>query len=101
VTSAARRQVLIEATIVEVSLGDTYRQGIEWSRILASGTRFGISGPGLGSAAGNAITPFSATYNSADGIDSTVKLLESFGTVKVLSSPNSRCSTTRPQPSRW
>ncbi len=87
VTSAARRQVLIEATIVEVSLGDTYRQGIEWSRILASGTRFGISGPGLGSAAGNAITPFSATYNSADGIDSTVKLLESFGTVKVLSSP--------------
>ena len=87
VTSAARRQVLIEATIVEVSLGDTYRQGIEWSRILASGTRFGISGPGLGSTAGNAVTPFSVAYNSADGIDSTVKLLESFGTVKVLSSP--------------
>ena len=87
VTAAARRQVLIEATIVEVSLGDTYRQGIEWSRILASGTRFGITGPGLGSTAGNAITPFSIAYKSADGIDATVKLLESFGTVKVLSSP--------------
>ena len=87
VTTAARRQVLIEATIVEVSLGDTYRQGIEWSRILTSGTSFGISGPGLGSTAGNAVTPFSVAYKSADGIDATVKLLESFGTVKVLSSP--------------
>ena len=87
VTTAARRQVLIEATIVEVSLGDTYRQGIEWSRILTSGTRFGISGPGLGSTAGNATTPFSVAYKSAEGIDATVKLLESFGTVKVLSSP--------------
>lgn len=87
VTAAARRQVLIEATIVEVSLGDTYRQGIEWSRILTSGTSFGISGPGLGSTAGNATTPFSVAYKSADGIDTTVKLLESFGTVKVLSSP--------------
>ncbi|MCK6392584.1 pilus (MSHA type) biogenesis protein MshL [Zoogloea sp.] len=87
VTTAARRQVLIEATIVEVSLGDTYRQGIEWSRILTSGTRFGISGPGLGSTAGNATTPFSVAYKSEEGIDATVKLLESFGTVKVLSSP--------------
>lgn len=87
VMSAARRQVLIEATIVEVSLGDTYRQGIEWSRVLSSGTRFGITGPSLGSSAGNALNPFSLAYKSTDGIDSTVKLLEGFGTVKVLSSP--------------
>jgi general secretion pathway protein D len=87
VMSAARRQVLIEATIVEVSLGDTYRQGIEWSRVLTSGTRFGITGPSLGTSAGNTLNPFSLAYKSADGIDSTVKLLEGFGTVKVLSSP--------------
>ncbi|WP_374482670.1 type II and III secretion system protein [Zoogloea sp.] len=87
VMSAARRQVLIEATILEVSLSDTFRQGIEWSRVLASGTRFGITGPSLGSSAGNTVTPFSATFSSAGGIDATVKLLEGFGTVKVLSSP--------------
>jgi general secretion pathway protein D len=87
VMTAARRQVLIEATIVEVSLGDTYRQGIEWSRVLTSGTRFGITGPSLGTSAGNTLNPFSLAYKSADGIDSTVKLLEGFGTVKVLSSP--------------
>ena len=88
VMAAARRQVLIEATILEVGLSDTYRQGIEWSRVLASGTRFGITGPTLGSSAGNAVTPFSLAYSgSPGGIDSTIKLLEGFGTVKVLSSP--------------
>jgi general secretion pathway protein D len=87
VTAAARRQVLIEATILEVSLSDTFRQGIEWSRVLASGTRFGLTGPSLGSGAGNTVTPFSATLTSAGGVDATVKLLEGFGTVKVLSSP--------------
>ena len=87
VMSAARRQVLIEATILEVGLSDTYRQGIEWSRLLGSGTRFGITGPALGASAGNTVTPFSIAYNSAGGIDSTIKLLEGFGTVKVLSSP--------------
>jgi type II secretory pathway component GspD/PulD (secretin) len=30
--SSARRQVLIEATIIEVTLSDGYQQGIEWSR---------------------------------------------------------------------
>lgn len=87
VTHAARRQVLIEATIVEVALADTYRQGIDWSRVLSGGTRFGLTGPGLGSTTGNGATPFSAAYQSRDGIDAAVKLLESFGTVKVLSSP--------------
>lgn len=87
VMSAARRQVLIEATILEVSLSDTYRQGIEWQRILASGTQFGLIGPTLSSTAGSSIVPFSASYQSANGIDSTIRLLESFGTVKVLSSP--------------
>ena len=87
VMAASRRQVLIEATILEVSLSDTFRQGIEWSRILASGTRFGITGPNLGSSAGNTVTPFSASYSSAGGVDAAVKLLEGFGTVKVLSSP--------------
>ncbi|WP_298623059.1 pilus (MSHA type) biogenesis protein MshL [uncultured Zoogloea sp.] len=87
VMSAARRQVLIEATILEVGLSDTYRQGIEWSRILANGTRFGLTGPTLGTSTGNAILPFSASYQSANGIDSTIRLLEGFGTVKVLSSP--------------
>jgi len=84
VAAAARRQVMIEATIVEVSLSDTYQQGIDWSRL--AGPQISISGPQLGANVGNSRTPFSITYQSANlAID--VNLLEAFGSVKVLSSP--------------
>ena len=33
VQGAARRQVMVEATIVEVTLADGYRQGIDWNRL--------------------------------------------------------------------
>ncbi|MDO8414215.1 MAG: type II and III secretion system protein, partial [Gallionellaceae bacterium] len=42
IMSSARRQVLIEATIVEVRLSDNYQQGIDWSRVRAGGAN-GIS----------------------------------------------------------
>jgi len=84
VAAAARRQVMIEATIVEVALSDTYQQGIDWSRL--AGPQIGISGPQLGANVGNSRTPFSITYQSSNlAID--IDLLEAFGTVKVLSSP--------------
>ena len=61
VMAAAKRQVLIEATIVEVALSDGYRQGIDWSRTrAATGSTFGIAGPGLGSSgsrAGDSVHP--------------------------------------------
>ena len=84
VVAAARRQVMIEATIVEVALNDSYQQGIDWSR-LGSKT-WGISGPSLGTNVGSSLSPFSITYLSSN-LDIDVRLLESFGTVKVLSSP--------------
>ncbi len=40
VSLAADRQVLIEATIVEVTLKDQFRAGIDWSRVVALGTRY-------------------------------------------------------------
>lgn len=84
VVASARRQVMIEATIVEVALSDGYQQGIDWSRI--GGKTWGIGRPGLGSNVGNSLTPFSITYLSGN-LDIDIDLLEAFGTVKVLSSP--------------
>ena len=84
VSAAARRQVLIEATIVEVSLNDNYQQGIDWSRL--AGPAISITSPQLGANVGNSRTPFSITYDSGNlAID--IELLEAFGNVKVLSSP--------------
>jgi len=84
VSAAARRQVMIEATIVEVALSDAYQQGIDWSHL--GGTTFGISTPQLGANVGNSRTPFAITYSS-NNLAIDIDLLEAFGTVKVLSSP--------------
>ncbi len=81
VQGAARRQVLIEATIVEVTLADGYRQGIDW-------TRLGIPGWSVqprGGSGSNTLTP-TLSYLSGR-LDIRLDLLETFGTVKVLSSP--------------
>ena len=37
ITSASQRQVMIEATIVEVTLSEAYQAGVDWSRLAISG----------------------------------------------------------------
>ncbi|MCM8594714.1 type II secretion system protein GspD [Accumulibacter sp.] len=88
VMSGARRQVLIEATIIEVALSDGYQQGIEWSR-LTSGSTFEVSRPTLTSNVPNAVLPYVIKYRNINPLNmaATVDLLRSFGSVKVLSSP--------------
>jgi general secretion pathway protein D len=84
----AQRQVLIEATIVEVTLSDGYQQGIEWSR-LTSGTEYSVSRPQLTTNVPSAVTPFVIKYKDINPLNliATVELLRAFGAVKVLSSP--------------
>ncbi|MER2551930.1 MAG: secretin N-terminal domain-containing protein [Thauera sp.] len=81
VQQAARRQVMIEATIVEVTLADGYRQGVDW-------TRLGVPGWSVRPRGSGDATPGQPTlsYLSAN-TDIRIELLETFGTVKVLSSP--------------
>ncbi len=90
VMSAAKRQVLIEATIVEVQLSDQYQQGIDWSRAMLGAKGFTLSQAGTtgiaattGALAVNYLNPTSKFGNIA----ASVQLLEQFGNVKVLSSP--------------
>jgi general secretion pathway protein D len=89
VMASARRQVLIEATIVEVALNDGYSQGIDWSRLRADGSGFTITSP-TSTAVANTLTPFVITskdYSNPLSILLSLKLLQTFGNVKVLSSP--------------
>ncbi|WP_238376485.1 secretin and TonB N-terminal domain-containing protein [Thiobacillus denitrificans] len=91
VMQSAQRQVLIEATIVEVTLKDQYRAGIDWSKALEGTTGWTINTLSGGSnALANTLTPFiQATYTNAgsNGFTAAIDLLESFGKAKVLSSP--------------
>lgn len=91
VMQSAQRQVLIEATIVEVSLKDQYRAGIDWSKALQGATGWSINTLGGGTnALAATLTPFiQATYtkSGSNGFVAAIDLLESFGNTKVLSSP--------------
>jgi MSHA type pilus biogenesis protein MshL len=86
--SSSQRQVLIEATIAEVSLSDQYQAGVDWSKLASSG--FGVSQTlSTASVIGGAPTAglTLAYLNTANGINISVKLLEQFGKTRVLSSP--------------
>jgi general secretion pathway protein D len=86
VMRSAKRQVLLEATIVEVNLSNSYTQGIDWKKVsrglVAAGT---ITGNSIAQAATGLLTM--STTNSGGTFNATVNLLEEFGNVKVLSSP--------------
>ncbi|MGE0372250.1 MAG: pilus (MSHA type) biogenesis protein MshL [Gammaproteobacteria bacterium] len=94
VVANAVRQVLIEMSIVEVELSDGYQAGVDWQR-LSDAQGAGSNGPSvIGSFIGAnlASAPFFSlgyTNTEADGssISATVRMLETFGDVKVLSSP--------------
>ena len=110
VMGSARKQVLIEATIVEVRLNDSFQAGIDWSRLGRQGgagfvfgqtlgskgfnfnpntgaiTKGGTNALGIASTAGlfaGYLNPASAVGNIA----ASVTLLQQFGDTKVLSSP--------------
>ncbi|WEF34792.1 pilus (MSHA type) biogenesis protein MshL [Pseudoduganella chitinolytica] len=96
VQSAAKRQVMIEATILEVKLSDQYQQGINWSRISGNGESTLAQGPlnATSLPLAGAVNPNGVfTFNYANPISGlgniklAVQLLESFGKVQVLSSP--------------
>lgn len=95
VIGSARRQILIEATVVEVQLSDRYQSGVDWSALGLQGLGYSFTQSlisGTGTLANTSLPFFSVQYtnpNAAAGgsISSTVKLLDQFGNARVLSSP--------------
>lgn len=89
VLAGVKRQVFIEATIVEVELNDDYQAGVDWSRLVNGGDGFGFEQNLLGT--NLATAPFtSLTFSDLGGsynVNATVKLLNQFGNAKVLSTP--------------
>lgn len=94
VSERAERQVLIEATVVEVALNDAYQAGIDWSLMNGmfgdeGGLKF--SSPFAGPSDGFSITTIDNT-GVVNGIGefnilANLQLLKQFGDSKVLSSP--------------
>jgi len=80
VSNSARKQVLIEATIVEVTLKDGYQQGVNWTQLAGGGTLNFL---------GDALTKnaFNLSYTKDGNPNALITMLDTFGTTKVLSSP--------------
>ncbi len=94
ITNSVQRQVLIEATIVEVTLSNAYQGGIDWSRLAVRGgitltqRLLGGFGTGLAQAGANFFQlGYANPTSSAGNINASVKLLQEFGNTRVLSSP--------------
>ena len=84
VLASARRQVLIEATIVEIELSDRYQAGVDWSRLAGNA---GVSADQSLLAGNLASAPFFRLGFRSRDLSLTVRLLKEFGNVRVLSSP--------------
>lgn len=85
-------QVLIEAKIVEVTLGDQFQSGINWSNLVGSIGSSNISIGNYAPAAG--INDFSLSSNGAisftlenGNLDAVLQMTQRFGTTRTLSSP--------------
>jgi MSHA biogenesis protein MshL len=106
VMGSAKRQVLIEATIVEVQLSDGFQAGIDWSRLGNAGASSGFTFSQELNAGnftpGGLITPRATGVNAGSvglvagyfnpasalgNIAASINLLKQFGDTKVLSSP--------------
>jgi len=92
--NASQRQVLIEATIAEVALSKTYQAGVNWSSVSLSSAGFSFVQaltPAITGAPSNptatGLTIGYANNATNPSVQGTLKLLEQFGNVRVLSSP--------------
>ncbi|MBL4911250.1 MAG: pilus (MSHA type) biogenesis protein MshL [Alteromonadaceae bacterium] len=86
-----RRQVIIEAKIMEVTLNDDYQQGIRWDKVLGHIGSTDINFSTAGTVAGNAISALvggttGIAYKNKD-FSGVINLLSTQGNVQVLSSP--------------
>lgn len=96
VKSSITSQVLIEAKIIEVTLNNEYRRGIDWgivgSRLSVSGKLGSNASKGVGNLANkDGIVSFTTSRKDSDGkkndIGAILMLLEEFGSTRTISNP--------------
>lgn len=89
----ARRQVLIQVTIAEVTLNNQFQAGIDWSFLTQAGKAgFSLSSVLLPATPADSFSHFVLNYNDPNTngghiINAQIRLLQEFGNVSILSSP--------------
>ncbi|MBF0609538.1 MAG: pilus (MSHA type) biogenesis protein MshL [Magnetococcales bacterium] len=112
VMANVHRQVLIESTVVEVELSDRAQEGVDWNEVYDLRNKIGGDSGGQMVTSALAMLPERAVGNlpffnlnllargkGADprwAVDATLKMLQRFGNVKVLSSPKIMALNNQP-----
>ena len=93
VKESIMNQVLIEAKIIEVTLKNEYRRGIDWgiigNRLSVSGNLGQNSASGVGVLASKGIVSFTTSRQNGEknDIKAVLQLLEEFGSTRTISNP--------------
>jgi len=91
ISNSSQRQVLIEATIAEVTLNENFQAGIDWSLIQqnSNGTAsFDQVLTGARISPDNSFSLDLTNFNFfGDSLNLTIRALETFGDVSIMSSP--------------
>jgi len=92
VRASVTQQILIEAKIVEVTLNDQYRAGVNWNAVF--GPNSGLQDFVVGTNFTRDVVPpefsdatFTASWTNGADLDLAVQMVKQFGTVRTLSSP--------------
>ena len=93
IRTSASAQVMIEAKIIEVTLNDQYRSGIDWRRI--NFKSFGLQSDfnPTSTETGDFLT---VTFDGGADINALATLVEEFGTSRVLSNPRLNALNNQP-----
>ena len=99
VLSNSKRQVMIEATIAEIKLSDSYQTGVDWSVVSNNSDSSlnilsNFTGDNLASSPFSSLT-LSGT-SGGDNVNVALRALEVFGDVTVLSSPKVMAINNQP-----
>lgn len=82
-------QVMIEATVVEVSLNDEYQAGVDWAALSRDNGQIdflqSVTGLNVSSAPASMLTIDKSA--GPDAVSTTMRMLSEFGNLRVLSSP--------------
>lgn len=84
-----QRQVILEARIIEVTLNDSYQQGINWSELDTAGSGFDVTFDGAtpGNQTSAAIGGLFGLSFRDQNFTGVIEMLQTQGSVQVLSNP--------------
>jgi MSHA biogenesis protein MshL len=86
-SAVAMRRVDIEASIVEVTLTDEFRYGIDWTRVLSGTTSGTVSLLGTSAITTPGFSPALAANVTRGSISVVLRALQQFTNVRVISQP--------------